>query len=42
MKTDLEKKIEEMNTNLTEETQKVTKMVEKVQSNRSKIDSLEE
>ena len=42
LKADLEKKIEEMNTNLTEETQKVAKMVEKVQSNRAKIDGLEE
>lgn len=42
MKAELEKKIEELNSSLTEETQKVAKMVEKVQSNRVKIDGLEE
>ena len=36
MKAELEKKIEELNSSLTQETQKVAKMVEKVQSKRSR------
>ena len=42
MKAELEKKVEELNASLADETQKVAKMVEKVQSNRAKIDGLEE